>query len=596
MHLIDAQYRILDTFEKNPFQNLMLGSSNDAPDDIVVINEIFWSPLFTRSVAESIYSCFLNLKTHSEDDTSCQLVTTYHKGTPVAKHLSSRSLPFANRINLCYGFLKDMVSYSPLQPWIQDILIDEDQIVVWDDQLLYNELMVMKTGDAAYAAGVSFFSIQKKVFSILAKLMGSVDNASPALISFMDLLKHDPNNFSSLQSIFDEFQKVYLYDYYLEQNNASSNPMPQPPIPILFSDDADEPSEMESIPETEEIISVEPVSDPEPEAVSENAENSEDEMELPAEDTEEASAVLPILQELDAVDADMEKNLELFFNKNRKASDAVEEEDDDISPDKRVKVLWLIGIALLLALILWASSGLIFSDKNPVASYTGTLDNGVWQLKDTSTFKNDTVYKRSEWILYENGTLVARYDSKDLTIPLEGDGPYQITYRVMDSNGAWSPLIKRTLEKGPEGVPAESGTITDTEAENEQMDRLKVSYSTEGTAKDTVFYRTGSYSVKIEPGKGHNALEVSNLDLNNSGMVSIWLAGESVSPIIMDFVGYKGNTKVFSKTISHTPITPNQWEMRQFTLEEAQSIDRMILSIKSSTYVFIDDLNIDSFK
>ncbi len=603
MHLIDAQYRILDVFEKNPLQSLMLGSSADNPDDIVVINEIIWSPLFTRELADSIFDGLISLKAHSEDDTSCQLVTTYHKGMPIIKYLSSRTLPFGNRINLCYGFLKDMVSYTAFRPWMQDILIDEDQIIVWEDQLLYNELLVFKTDDADYPESVPFSKVQKKILRIIGKLIGNVQDASPALISFMDRLKGGTEDMCSLQGIYEEFQKVYLYDYYLDQED-----IPQEPVSgnvVLMPDEMDAETELPVDEEQEPDSEISHDPDPVPSIWDSPVDEfpvtmDTDEIAMnPSDSSEkEPSVVLPILQQLDAVDSDMEKNLELFFNRDKQQAEMPIEEEEQ--PEKKKKWPWLMAVVLLIVLVLWASSDLLFPSKDPVAGFSGSLENGVWHLKNTSTFSTGETFKRSEWLVYLDGNLIARYDTQDLTFPLEDAGTYRVTLRVMDNSGRWSPLLKKTLDSTQKSNAAAPPPATDAPtkpiAGGEEMDQLKISFSADRTQMDTVFFRTGSYSLKINPGKTPEMLEVSGLSLNNNGMVSLWIAGDNTAAVSMDFTGYSKNSKVFVKEFTHNPVASKEWEMRQFTVESKTPVDRITVSVKSNASVYIDDLNIDSFK
>lgn len=612
MHLIDAQYKILDVFEKNPLQSLMLGSAVDNPEDIVVINEIIWSPLFSKETAMSIFEGLINLKTHSEDEFSCQLVTTYHKGLPIIKYLTSRALPFSNRINLCYGFLKDMVAYTEFKPWIQDILIDEDQIIVWEDQLLYNELLVLKTDDAAYQDSITFPKVQKKIFKIMGKLIGSVQDASPALVSFMDRLKNGTEDLSSLQNIYEEFQKVYLYDYYLDQDDAPQAvthegailttfaEFPEDEGPTIAAEDSDREDASAECPlEGGDTASDDAIFEDSYEIPLEVTEvdmenNNEPEATVPPE--KESSVVLPILQELDEVDSDMEKNLELFFNRNKQLTETPA--DDEGPPEKKKKWPYIIAAILLIALVIWASADLIFPSKNPVAGFSDKLDNGAWHLKNTSTLAKTDTLKRSEWMVYLDSSLIARYDTRDLTFPLEDAGTYQVTLRVMDSSGRWSPLFKKILDSSQKAntpPPPTDKPIKATSA-GEELDQLKIDFSADHTQKDTVFFRTGSYSLKINPEKSSELLDVRELTLNNNGMVSFWIAGESTAAVTMNFTGYSKSSKAFTKEITHNPIASREWEMRQFTVESKTPVDRITVMIKSNAVVYIDDLNIDSFK
>lgn len=552
----------------------MLGSSVENPEDIVVINEVIWSPLFTRELVESLFSGFINLRTHSEDNVSCQLVTAYHKGMPINKYLSTRTLPFRNRINLCYEFLKAMVSYNDYPPWIQDILIDEDQIIVWNDQLLYNELLILKTDNADYGEKISFTKVQKKIHRIIGMLTGDSLDASPALLTFLERLKGNAAELDSLHSIYDGFQKVYLYDYYLDQDDSIQSAPAVVPVPIILTDEND----MEIPDEKQE----DPVSESSPAVLSPQVET-----------------LVPPPVELDSVDADMEKNLELFFNRNRQESENPAEKKND--PKRIRNWFWImLGIAGL-SIAVWAASQFFMSGKAPVASYTSTKNDTVWVLENKSTFSDKTSFKRCEWTVFQNGKLIDLYDTYDLTLALEEEGIYQVVLRVMDSDGNWSNLYQTALDNHPSGNSPESpqsgadpstGSISGVE----KMDQFALKFSDDRTHKDSAFFRTGSYSLQVSPGSKAEVIEVKGVLLDNNGMVSIWIASENADAVTLVFTGYNQNSKVFSKEISHKPMTPWQWEMRQFTVESDKPVNRMTISVKGNSLINLDDLTIDSYK
>lgn len=593
MHLIHAQYKILDVFEKNPFQSLMLGASLENPEDIAVVNEVLWSPLFTRELAQSLLGGFINLKTHSEDETSCQLVTAYHQGMPISKYLSSRSLPFSNRINLCYEFLKAMVSYEAFPPWIQDILIDEDQIIVWEDELRYNELLILKTNRVEDIQNISFPRVQKKIHRIIEKLIGSSSQASPALMSFMARLGSNTEGFGSLQAVYDDFQNVYLYDYYLNQDDATQPAADLIPIPVVM------PEEPEAL--TEDVVSApEPL---EPEPLEQDSDISSDTpMELnsitplPVLPTEIADDAEP-QPEADPVDADMEKNLELFFNRDRQQSETAG--DSDAASEKRKTRLWIaLGVAGIL-LIVWAAAHAFMPGPKPVAAFSGTEKNGVWMLKNESTFTDESAVKRCEWTIYQNGKLIDLYDTYDLTLALEEEGAYQVVLRVMDLDGTWSSLYQDTLENHLSGtaidtpeIPGSVAAVTGTE----KMDQFSLKFSPDRTHKDTAFFRTGSYSLQIMPGKKPEILDVQGVLLDKNGMVSVWIASDNTEAVTVVFTGYNQNAKMFTKEVTHQPLAPRQWEMRQFTVESEQLVNRMTIALKTDSLVNLDDLSIESYK
>ncbi len=593
MHLINMQYKILDVFEKNPLQNMMLGSAIENPDEIVVINEVMWSPLFTRELAMALFDGFINLKTHSEDESSCQLVTAYHQGMPIGKYLASRSLSFRNRINLCYEFLKAMVSYDGFPPWIQDILIDEDQIIVWEDQLRYNELLILKTSDAEYAGEISFFRVQKKIYKVFAKVIENSEDASPALLSFLERLKGNSDTLGSLQAIYDDFQKVYLYDYYLNQDDSI-----QPTAAIIPAPPA--PEEPETTLEEESVEIPEPEPEPleDPIVAPPSAEQAEEPtIPVPPLPVEETTAI-PTLSELDAVDSDMEQNLELFFNRDRQQSE--DPEFSVIAPSRNKNRLWLaLGIAALL-LVFWAAGHYLLSTGTPVAGYSKTETDGIWHLQNKSTFSEKAPFQRSEWTVYKNGQIIERYDTDDLTLSLEEEGLYQVILRVMDRSGKWSKPYSETLENhlasSAAVLPVAPAVPGDSSAAGENMDAFTFKFAPERTLKDAAFFRSGTFSLKVLPGKTPEIIEVQGILLDKNGMVSLWIASEDAKTVSLTFTGYNEKNKVFSKEFSFKSMAPQQWEMKQFTVESDKLVNNMTLTVKSDTPVYVDDLSIESYK
>jgi len=615
MHLINAQYRIMDVFEKNPFQSLMLGASVENTDDIVVINEVLWSPLFTPQLVEMLTPALHSLRTHSVDQESCQLVTAYHQGLPVSKYITSRQPGFKTRINLCYEFLQAITAYDPLPAWVQDILIDEDQIIVWEGRLQYNELLVLKTDDAARAGKVPFSRIRRKIARILEGLTGNRPEVTPALAAFLGSLPQADCGLDTLQAVYDGFQKVYLYDYYLNQDDAVRSTVPEAaPDPgtataaavgaALVADAMPEPWEADSSPPEEDpdLSAEEPQPDgeesPLPEAPAVPAEEAQPLQEAPGLS---AAAPLGLLTEeppveSDDLDSDMEKNLELFFNRPPRESGSAEEAEDE--PEGRgQRTLLLLAGAVLLLLLAFAGFRLLGGSGAPVASFSGTYDSGLWQLVNTSEFHGEAALQRAEWTVYLDGQLIDLYDTPDLSLSVEEAGTYQVVLRVMDTDGKWSQPFKKTLDAAaaappPETVPAGQGPAD----AGERMDQYAWKFDEDRVVKDPSFLRSGTHSLKVSGAKDPTLLEIEGLTIQENGMVSLWMASSDTKAFTVTFTGYHQNTRLFTKKFDVTPLSPLQWEMRQFTLGADQEISRMTLEVSAAGTVYLDDLNIDSYK
>lgn len=586
----------------------MLGSSHENQEDIAVINEVIWSPLFTLELAQSLFGGFVNLITHSEDDTSCQLVTAYHKGMPLGKYLTSRPLPFRNRVNLCYEFLKAMVSYTDFPPWVQDILIDEDQIIVRDDQLHYNELLILKTSDPETAAKTNFIRVKKKVHKIIESLIGQAEDITPAMVTFMGNIKSNNPAYGSLQGIYDEFQKVYLYDYYLNKEDTTSKhpavavvPIPIDPVPVPDSpqEDPSDPEEWLSLP----ALSQEPSEEVIEQVLPDNGEEAAallSESQMPMDSVEpEDLPISEVPEPVDPTDADMEKNLELFFNRDRQQSEAADDRDED-EGKKGLTWLWLTLGVIGIGLLVWSLATFLLPTGKPTASFTPTQQDTVWQLKNTSQFSSKAPFKRAEWTVYQNGKLIDLYDSYDLTLNLEDPGTYQVVLRVMDDSGVWSKPYKDILKNQmtlTDSTPAESTESTGiTPQGDEKMDQFTLKYNEDRVQKDTAYFRSGTYSLQILPGKKPEIIEIQGVMIDKSGMVSLWISSENTDPVTLSFTGYNQGKKTFTKDFTHNPINAHQWEMFQFTIESTKVVNGITIAIRTNSLINLDDLNIDSYK
>lgn len=610
VHPVNMKYKPLDVFEKNPLQSLTMAVSTENPEDVFVINEILWGPLFTKDLAEAIQTDLINSVETSQDAESFQLITPYHKGMPIDKYLESRTLPAKNRLNLCYELLKSLATYTFFPPWVQDILIDQEQIVVWDDQLRFNELLIMKSDEPELLEAISFEEIKLKLHQLVRHIAGSNAQSTPAFSSFMSRLQEVGNReFADLQSIYAEFKKVYLYDYYLDkEEDQSSAPMEEviagSSVLGAVSGFIDEYTtdgvilESEPVPDGTSALVLsddgrdkEATDDTASEWLPESASSHGLPENTPVESADTA--------DFDEIDEDMEKNLDLFFNRRstEQADDSQPADEDEIAPQKKNRFLPLLAI-LLFGLIVWGASFFLLGGGAPKASFTVTPVGSSWHLKNTTTFSGDAVFQRAEWTVSKAGQVIDIYDTQDLILTFDESGIYDVVLKVMDSNGKWSKPYKQSIVHNTDKKDTVDGNNSNGSSSGgeEKMDRYTLKFNPERTLKDDEMLRTGQYSLMIAPGSKAEVIEIGGINIKQNGIVSIWIASENGAPITLVFKGYNQNKEVFTKTFDIKPVAPMEWEMRQFTVEASQQINRMTISVKSSEVVYLDDLSIDSYK
>jgi len=584
---LNLSYQIVEEFEKNPFQTIKLGSCHDRPEDVVVINEIYWDDRFTHELASLLKTGLHNLEECEETPMAFRMISRYSRGYSLRKYLETFHPPSKKRLNLCYELLKGLTAYDPYPQWIQEVLIAEDQIVLWDNELFFNELLVLS--DPVKDPRVeNFSSIAIRLRDLMQLILGDDPDTQKTIVQLVNRLSQN-SEYTSIQSVFDDFSKIFLYDLFLDTDADASSTEPIPiPVPIpapKTSDEAGPVSLTKDITPTL-VTAIEPTSE------------SIIEQPLPPV-IEPASAEMPsapVPNLLDELDADMEQNLNLFLKRNEADDEIARLEDiEDRSTKKRI-FLWILAL-LGLALLVFGIWFALIPHSEIKASFTKTQHDDIWYLDDTSKIPTGVHVKQFQWTVTFQGKTIGVYNSQDLTLPLDKEGAYEILLRLQDTNNHWSKPFKDTLiQRFHKADAVDTDSSVDNGVSDEPLSRFTFQYDSNRISTDSKTFRSGKYALKILPGSNSAILKVRDFYLDSQGVVSFWILGSPNQEVKFTFRGLNQNKEVFNRTLTEKTTGNGQWDMIQFPVKINGLLESLMISVRSNGTVWFDDLSIDSYK
>ncbi|GKT35886.1 hypothetical protein ADUPG1_003074 [Aduncisulcus paluster] len=95
--------------------------------------------------------------------------------------------------------------------------------------------------------------------------------------------------------------------------------------------------------------------------------------------------------------------------------------------------------------------------------------------------------------------------------------------------------------------------------------------------------------------QGDAAFTMKDLHMEDNSIISMWLLSEGTAPVKVTFKGYSGDKLLFSKDVNHVPRAANIWEMVEAKVN-GQGADKLVISFSGSDVIWIDDIDISTFK
>lgn len=546
------KFKILENFQKNDYQTVLTGTEINNDSNVVVINIFKKGSHISKDTIDLFKSSLENVIHTEENDEEIIIVTKYLEGVSLKKYLVNYDTTEKNRLNFAIEYLEKAKIYDPFDNMFKNILINENQIIMKDDKLFFNELMIIKD----ISNNISFDKIAERIKNTLELIISPNDEktANPKVTDFLAKLS-TAGAYNSISDIYEDFKSIYIYDLYLDDKEEN--------IDSIIMDIENEQKELQQKEKNDNII----IADLDP--------FDKDEV---LDDTE--------AEKID--DDDLEKVKELFDQRP---------EEKDNKKNKKTLIFVLIALIALLGLIFaFKDSFNKEENKVPVASFTYEKDENVYIFTNTSeAYGSNNSIVENMWIVKAGEKTLGEYDTPNLKLEFQDESSYDISLTVKDSIGQTSESYTVTID-----VVSDTLTpIVDTGDTSERLDNFTLKYPDDGSVeKDTSTYRSGSYSLKFDMKKsnGKANLSLSDIFMTKNATLSMWIKADTKDRIDIEIIGYNNNDSKFKKIYSFVPKEIDTWEKIEVNMDTSL-IDKIELVLTSEgNFIWIDDIEINSYK
>ncbi|MCG8538768.1 MAG: hypothetical protein MJA82_02365 [Clostridia bacterium] len=557
-----SKYEILKSFKEDKYQNVLIGSNRENADEVVVIN-IFHKNEISKVISKSQFPNGLNNLLHLEEDQNdLVVITEYQEGTPLESYLEFFDTTVKHKINLAYEYMSKIVKYDSFSNSIKSILIDESQVIFKDKELYFNELLFL---DEVFSKPVEFNAIALKLATMIEKIVFSKDptddqdndRASEAILGFINKLKSNEHTFQSIEDVYNEFRKIYIYDLFMEEEDG-------------VQEGGDDNNNL--------LIADDPL-------------NGESDV-LNTDFTNEDGV------DNDSNDIFIDDEEIIFKTENRG------EEKRRFTKYGPIIAIGVVVIAILLYVSLDFDK-LTFNPLNEKnqsesikleAHFLLEKVNDLYYFTEMSKVhgKDNSILKR-DWEILKGDTVIRNIaDKKSLKIQFDNEGEYKVILRIKDKYGNTDEYSENIVYR----KKLEIDELKNSMGLKEKLNNLNLRYSDKTIVKDYRAFRSGNYSLKLgEEGKVNSeTLVVDNIDVENKPIFSMWIASNSRENISISIKGYKNKRLQFQKPMSFMVKEANIWEMVKLN-EITEDVDMIeIIFNNFSSPIWIDDIEISSYK
>lgn len=541
------KFNVLEVFEQNPYQKIMMGAYVDNPDNVVVINVFKKGVYLSQEFLDTAKEALSNLIHSEENENEVVLVTDYQEGMSLVNYLESFTGDMSARTALADTYMQNILKYAKFNSYFKTIFLDDNQIIVQEEKLLMNELIIV---DEQIEQSIQFDSVVSKVAATLSTIFNSgkqvdgSDEIKERVGAFLSSLSVNASLYKTLDELYDAYKKTFIFDATLEQDKAA-------PIPV--------PVDL-------------PDSKTDPETRTDASEGSN-----------EAAHQKEI--ELDGLEV-----VEDIF------------EDDDTEEGKKNGgpiALILIAIALLAAFFAFANPFSKEEVKLPEASFVRQEIDGKLHFENTSTaYGKDNSIVLSEWNVYSvsggEEKKLKTADDHHLDLIIKNSGTYKVELKVQDQNKQWSASTSEEFNYAANDMD-NLDENSDTASPQEKLEKFLIEYDSANISRDTEIFRSGTESLKMDLAAGDAEITLKDLGIENNSIISLWLLSDDTAPVDITFKGYKNGQLVFTKDMTHVPRAANIWEMVEAKVN-GENADSLKINFSGSSTIWVDDIDISSFK
>ncbi|WP_026476214.1 PKD domain-containing protein [Alkaliphilus transvaalensis] len=568
-----SHYRIIETFKETEHQAVYIGVELTAGIPVVV-NHIKNQSVIDVLKNEPLEGTLNNLVYVEALEEELVIITKVMDDTqPLLLYLEENYIPIKNRMSMALQYLKGIASYDHLKNATKNILIDEGQLVMVDDTLVFDELLLINEGEN----DINFNELCIKVSHVLEKIIyfeyRNLKREEYLLLEvqqFIEGLKNN-NKFHNLKQILDEYRKLYIYHLCMESIDPDEN-------------DNTHHNANESKGWLSKILS------------------------RATTDEESADTVKETINEI--------THERIYQDSNEDSNEASGKPDYEAASRRSTKekrntlpkkTLMAVSLLLLLGLGVYGfmsdfSLGTFLRGKGeveqkltaPRAYFTTIRDKDQWEFIDESIVAGeDNFVEEYLWEIIKDGELISTSNSHNPILSFTEEGEYVVSIKVKDAYNQWS---EKYSEKIIVGEPDEEDLVEIQYSESSKS--LTYTYS-DGINRDNVILRNHDFSLKVEKVNNENpklSISTDETDQSIYDTLTLWVKGSTIDKIDINIKGYNRDQLNYEKDITHLVKIPQMWEMLNVTLNDHQ-LNEIILEFSTDQAIFwIADIQLDTFK
>ena len=583
------KFNVLEVFEQNPYQKIIMGTKKDSPDDVVVINVFNKGDHLNSKFVSDLFSSLQSLAFFEETDTELTIATNYNEGMSLSNYIESTELSDANRKALATEYLKRLKNYDSFDPYFLSLFAEDKQLILNEGDFVFNELLIF---DDALEQTQTFDRVVHKVSDTLEKILlnpsiaGNSGLTGGSVPAFIGELRNTPSTYASLSLLSDGLKKALL-DPPAEPEEVKEEVVTPLVAPIVT--DVPKTPKAPQVPAEE---ATETRVEATPEVASKPLEEEVEDVieEVPASVSPEEIPVKREESEIELEDVTYtDSDLDEIFSEQEKES-------------KRKRSMWLFFIALVIIIGFFAKF-VFFKDSKlpPVASFERIEQDDKIVFTNTSTaYGDNNSIKVAQWTVESGGKeFYNSTENYNIELILKNDGTYKVTLRVQDANEKWrEPYFQEFDYTVPTLGTIDEGLNPDGDAEvNEKLNKYTITLEDNGSY-DSEVKRSGSKAIKLDlaanGGKGKVTLE--DIFIDNNYIISMWMMTDDTAPVKIQFTGYNNGSVKFVKSVTHNPTAMNLWEMVEAS-GGSNLIDKLEIVVSSdNATVWLDDIELSSYK
>ncbi len=527
-------YKIINLFQENKYQKIYMGESLKDSTLTIIISEFIKSDLIDKNFINTLKNNLDNLLYFTEDDSTVTFITKYDEGMSIFQVIENIPNTTNFRTNILHDYLNKLRKFDNLLPVFQFILASHSQFFIKNNELIHNELILID--EDKINTSLKFNDVKKTIKEFTLKILDFTPAAEDSeliilLRNFFSDLESDIS-LDSIDKIYEAYKKIYIYDMYLDKDNASAK---------------------------SSYIIAGAAGSPEP-----SIEDTPD---------KRKSVILPF-----------SNNKILLFNKEKYA----------INP--LYISLIIIAITIGLFAIFMPLIMRINETDIPKASFEKERFEDQWKFINMSkTSGSDNKITEIEWKIYSDNELINSFSTYNLNLTFNTEGIYKITLRIMDSYGNWSlpyteEIFHTLLDLDPiddKDNPAETSS--------EALNSYTIDFDGDVSFDESNF-RAGNKSLKMMfSGDETHSITLDKLFLDNNVKISFWINATDDAPLTITATGTNEGNKVFSISKIHYPKI-DQWEKITFTTNTSYANNLKISVNAEDLTLWIDDIEVNSYK